>query len=66
MRVTRGVTDRQITITTAAPHARERASERRRSAQCAHACVEGERKMAMTHAICVDDVRTRARDARRA
>ena len=70
MRVTRGVTDRQTTITTAAPHARERASERaserRRSAQRAHACVEGERKTVTTRAMRGDDVRVRARDARRA
>jgi hypothetical protein len=40
-RVTRGVIDRQTTITTAAPHARERASERAPSQRAARACVRG-------------------------
>ena len=40
MHVARGVTDLQTTITTATPHARDRASERAPS-QRAHAFVEG-------------------------
>ena len=42
MRVKRGVIDRQTTITTAAPHARERASERASAvAARSAACVRG-------------------------
>ena len=41
MRVAHGVTDYQTTITTAAPHARDRASERALSQRAAHACVRG-------------------------
>ena len=67
MRVARGVTDRQTTITTAAPHARDRASERAPSQRAARACVRGGgRETVMTRAMRGDDVRVRARDARRA
>ena len=60
MRVAHGVTDYQTTITTAAPHARDRASERALSQRAAHACVRGGgRETVMTCAMRGGDARMR-------